>query len=328
MSVLVSLVLLVGLAALGWLVWSYMQQNAKLLQTRTVKVAGGVRFEAHAFSVEMQQAAKCVKVSAQPGTLKVTATQGGTPQNHDGVLDFSLPAAGLQVTVARTPAASDGHSAGRAANTFDIAFHTPGALGDGSKTGDHASVLLQGLPEPVATSFQAFATRLTLWADKLKKFAEQEQAQALQAEQEAAAALEAQALEEAARAAQAEEASNSLDLAGQIAKWREAAGFSGKYSEVGTHDKGGINWFIDLDPEGRITLHSHKRTVFTTLHGASIKVLPKSIEIGVRDEYWSEGDPLLVFEVLQGTPPNERQAWKEWLEAAQNRIDISLRKGY
>lgn len=327
MSVLISLVLLVGLAALAWMVWSSVQHNAKLLQTRTVKLAGGVRFEAHTFSVEMQQAAKCVKVSAQPGTMKVTATQGGAPQNHDGVLDFSLPAAGLQVTVARTPAVSDGQSAAQASNTFDIAFHTPGALGEESAATDHASVLLQGLPEPVATSFQAFATRLTLWADKLKKFEEQDQAQALQAAQEAAA-LEAQALEEAARAAQAEEASNSLDLAGQIAKWREAAGFSGKYSEVGTHDKGGINWFIDLDPEGRITLHSHKRTVFTTLHGASIKVLPKSIEIGVRDEYWSEGDPLLMFEVLQGTPPNERQAWKEWLDAAQNRIDISQRKGY
>jgi hypothetical protein len=327
MSELISLVFLAGMAVLAWLVWSHMQQNAKLLQTRTVKVDGGLRFEAHAFSVEMQQTAKCVKVSAKPGTLKVTTMQGGTPQNHDVASDFCLPAAGLQVTVARTPAPSDGHSAGRASNTFDIAFNTPVAPGEEPKASGHTSVLLQGVPEPVATSFQPFATRVTLWADKLKKFAEQEQAEALQAAQEAAA-LEAQAQEDAARAAQAEEATNSLDLAGQIAKWREAAGFSGKYSEVGTHDKGGINWFIDLDPEGRITLHSHKRTVSTTLHGASIRALPKSIEIGVRDEFWSEGDPLLMFEVLQGTPPNERRTWKEWLEAAQSRMDISMRKGY
>lgn len=330
MNALVFLVLIVGLAALGWLVWSFMQQNAKLLQTRTVEFAEGLRFEAHTFSVEMQQTAKCVKVSAQPGTMKVTAMQGGTEQNHDGVSEFSLPAAGLGVALVRTPAASDGRTAAQATNTFDIVFNAPGGLGaEPVASGSNASVRLQGVPEPVAKDFQAFASRLTIWADKLTKFAEQDKAQAQQAAQDAAAAaLEAQAQEEAKRSASAEEATNSLDLAGQIAKWRKAAGFSGKYSEVGTHDKGGINWFIDLDPDGRITLHGNKRTVFTTLHGASIKALPKAIEIGVRDEYWSEGDPLLMFQVLQGTPPNERRQWQEWLEAARNRIDISLRKGY
>jgi hypothetical protein len=191
-------------------------------------------------------------------------------------------------------------------------------------------VRLQGLPAPVAQSFQAFASRLTIWADRLTKFAEQEKAQAEQAEQDAAAAaLEAQPkVVEASEAASAEQEADSLDFTGQIAKWRKTAGFSGQYSEVGTHDKGGVNWFIDLDPDGRITLHGNKRTVFTTLHGASITALPKAIEIGVRDEYWSDGDPLLMFQVLQGSPPNERQHWQELLEAAQNRADISLRKGY
>ena len=70
------------------------------------------------------------------------------------------------------------------------------------------------------------------------------------------------------------------------------------------------------------------RTVFTTLHGASIRALPKAIEIGVRDEFWSDGEPLIMFEVLQGSPPNERRNWMELLEAARNRIDISMRKGY
>ena len=334
MNALVFLVLIVGLAALAWLVWGYMQQNAKLLQTRTVEFAGGLRFEANTFSVEMHQAAKCVKVSAQHGTMTVTALQDDTEHKHDGISDLRLPAAGLRVAVVRTPVASDGHTAAQAMYTFDIVFNANGGLGAEPEAIANAStavVRLQGLPEPVAKSFQAFASRLTIWADKVTKFAEQDKAQALQAAQDAAAAaLEAQAKAEAeaAQAASAEEETGSLDLAGQIAKWRKTAGFSGQYSEVSTHNKGGINWFVDLNPDGRITLHGNKRTVFTTLHGASITVLPKAIEIGVRDEFWSDGDPLLMFQVLQGSPPNERRQWQEWLEAARNRIDISLRKGY
>ena len=120
MNALVFLVLIVGLAALGWLVWSYMQQNAKLLETRTVEIAGGLRFEAHAFSVEMHQTDKCIKVSAQPGTMQVKALQeDGTEHNQNGVSTLSLPAAGLSVAVVRTTVASDGRSAAQA-NTFDI----------------------------------------------------------------------------------------------------------------------------------------------------------------------------------------------------------------
>jgi hypothetical protein len=335
MNALVFLVLIVGLAALGWLVWFYMQQNAKLLATRTEEIAEGLRFEAHLFSVEMHQAAKCVKVSAQPGSMKVAILQaGGAEHQHAGVSDLRLPADGLGVNVLRTPVASDGRKATQPTNTFDIVFNATGVFGaepEAHGLASNAVVRLQGLPEPVARDFQAFASRLTIWADKVTKFAAQDKAQALQAAQDAAAAaLEAQAKAEAAaaQAASAEEETGSLDLAGQIAKWRKTAGFSGQYSEVSTHNKGGINWFIDLVPDGRITLHGHKRTVFTTLHGATITALPKAIEIGVRDEFWSDGDPLMVFQVLDGSPPNERRQWQEWLEAARNRADVSARKGY
>ena len=352
MNALVFLVLIVGVAALGWLVWSYMQQNAKLLATRTVEFDEGLRFEAHTFSVEMHQTTQCVKVRALRGTMQATALQpGGTAQNQGGVHEFCLPAAGLGVELVRTPVAPNGGPAVQTKNTFDIVFTSTGDLHaePGAEPGAEPSaergaepgpsghttpsvIRLNGLPAPVAKSFQAFASRLTIWADRVTKFAAQDKAQAEQAAQDAAAAaLEALAQQEAAQAAAAaaaEEETDSLDLAGQIAQWRKTAGFSGKHSEVGTHDKGGINWFIDLDPTGRITLHGHKRTVFTTLQGASITALPKAIEIGVRDEFWSEGDPLLMFQVLQGSPPNERRQWKEWLEAARNRSDVSALKGY
>lgn len=333
MNAEVLLLLLGGVAVLGFLMWTHMQQKAKLLQTLTVEFAGGLRFEAHLFSVEMQNSAKRVKISAQQGIMKVTPLHG-TEQKHDGTLGLYLPAAGLTVAMTRTPVPTGASAAAQTENTFEIVFSaTDGLSAEPSAAAiAYASVVrLQGLPEPVVRSFQVFANRLSIWADKITKFAEQDkaQAQANEAAQDAAtAALEAQAKEEAAKAAATKEAASSLDLAGQIALWRKTAGFSGQHSEVGTQDKGGIDWFIDLDPKGRITLYGNKRAVFTTLEGCSIKVLPKAIEIGVRDEYWSQGDPLLVFQVLQGRPPDERRNWKDLLESARDRLEISLRKGY
>ncbi|MFY7907147.1 MAG: hypothetical protein ACOVO0_13505, partial [Burkholderiaceae bacterium] len=238
------LLLVIGLAIIGWLVWTYMQHNARLLQTRTTEFAGGVRFEAHTFAVEMHQNDKHVKVSAQPGSLKVMALKLGTGQAAGGMSEVYLPAAGLTVALERTPIALDMGTTAQATTTFDIVFNTTEGLGAESDANPHApaqAVRVQGLPEPVARSFQSFASRLTIWADKVTKFAEQDKALAQQAAQEAAAALEAQAKEEAAKAAAAEQAGESLDLTSQISKWRKTAGFSGQHSVVGLHDKGGIN---------------------------------------------------------------------------------------
>lgn len=332
MNAEVFLLIVAGFAALGFAVWAYMQQKAKLLQTLTVEFAGGLRFEAYLFSVEMHQTSKRVKISAQHGLMLRTPLRGGTEQRHDGALDLFVPAAGLKVELARTPVPQDGSHASAAASTYDVMFHATDAFSADAQAlaNGHATVVrLERLPEPVAKSFQAFASRLSIWADKITKFAEQDKEQAKRAAQDAAtAAQEEQAQQEAVQVASLEEATGTLDLAGQIAKWRKTAGFTGQYSEVGTNDDGGITWFVDLDPKGRITLHSNKRTIFTTLQGATITALPKAIEIGVRDEYWSDGDALHVFQVLQGNPPDERRNWKEHLEAARDRLDITLRKGY
>jgi hypothetical protein len=361
MNIEVLLLIFCGLAAGGFWVWTYAQQKGKLLQTQTVEFAGGSRFEAHRFTVEMHQASKRVKISAQPGVMSVTPLKAGAPPAHDGALDLYVPAAGLSVELVRSSVVSRSSAAVQASSSFEIVFTAADVFSVGgaspgqvpstatplastaaagaalspsplaaSPAAAPSAVRLQGLPDPVARDFQAFASRLNIWAAKVTKFAEHEKAQkeAEEAAAAAAAAAEAAAQEEAAKAAVAKEANPTLDLAGQIAHWRKQAGFSGQHSEVGTHDKGGINWFIDLDPQGRITLHSNKRTVFTTLQGASITALAKSIEIGVRDEYWSDGDPLTVFEVLQDSPPNERRTWKELLEDARDRLEISLRKGY
>jgi hypothetical protein len=157
MNALVFLVLIVGLAALGWLVWSYMQQNAKLLETRTVKLRVACGLKHTSFQWRCIKTDKCVKVSAQPGTMQVKALQeDGTEHNQNGVSTLSLPAAGLSVAVVRTTVASDGRSAAQAMNTYDIVFNTndglhvsPAAVGRTTAK----VVRLQGLPAPVAQSF-------------------------------------------------------------------------------------------------------------------------------------------------------------------------------
>jgi hypothetical protein len=80
---------------------------------------------------------------------------------------------------------------------------------------------------------------------------------------------------------------------------------------------------VDLGTDGRITLHADKRTIHATLLGAEIASLGGELEIGVRDDYWTEDEPgLRVFRVFKGLPPNERRAWKERLEILRD----SLRK--
>jgi len=90
-----------------------------------------------------------------------------------------------------------------------------------------------------------------------------------------------------------------------------------------------VVWFIDLCDDGRITLHADKRTVHSTLLGASIRSLGAELEIGVRDDYWSEEDPTLpTFRVLQGMPPGERQAWLDRLEKLRDALNIKVQRGY
>lgn len=329
-----ALLLIVAfLALLGFGAWAYKQQKAKLLATLTVEFSGGLRFEAYTFAVEMHHTSKRIKITTAQGVMARIPLQGGTEQKHAGMIDMYLPAAGLKVDVAPSPEPKDGAPREGAPGDCDITFSASDVWNpdpQAAATGCATVVRLEHIPEPVAQSFRAFANRMGLWADKITKFAEQDKAQAQRAVQDAAAAAqEEQAQQEAAaKTVNLEETTGTLDLAGQIAKWRRTAGFTGEHSEVGTDDKGGISWFIDLDPRGRITLHSNRRTIFTTLQGASIDALPKALEIRVRDEYWGDGDPLHVFQVLTGSPPDERRAWKERLEAARDRLDITLRKGY
>ena len=182
---------------------------------------------------------------------------------------------------------------------------------------EHSQLQIDRVPLAVATQFDIFAKQAQLWIERLEERRAQE-AQALAEAQEAQAQAE---LEYAQKRNPGSKSDISPDA--QIALWRKNAGFSGTSSEVGLDEKGGISWYVDLDPEGRITLHADRRTIHTTLLGAELASLGGELEVSVRDDYWTEDDPKLVrFRILKGRSPDERRAWKERMEILRNQLQF------
>lgn len=325
-----TLILIMSVAvALGLAWFVYHEQQARLLRTRVVELPGCLRFEAHGFCAEMAQSAKQLKVHAERGQLVQTPLAGGPQQAQLGPLDATLPAAGLQIEVVK----AQGQATPSLAGSCTIIFTASDALTNAANkvSGGHASILtLDQIPVPVAMSFQNFANRVQLWADKITQRLEQDRLEQQRQEEEAAhAALEAQRLTEAEGQPPEAGEGDRIDFTAQIAKWRKASGFSGAFSDVSTDAQGRVVWFIDFGNDGRITLHADKRTVHSTLRGASIVSVGAELEVGVRDEYWSEDDPTLTkFRVLQGLPPDERRAWKDRLEKARDALDSKVDRGY
>jgi hypothetical protein len=189
----------------------------------------------------------------------------------------------------------------------------------GKAGGERFEVRVDKVPAPVAAQFATFAGQLRLWVEKL----EHRIAVQRKAEQEEAERQERQATKDAVDAAP-EVPDETLTPEQQVAKWRKAAGFAGTSSEIGLNEKGGVLWFVDLSPTGKITLHSGQRTIHTTLAGAHITSLGGELEVGVRDDYWTEEEPeLRRFRILKGLPPDERRAWKERMEILRDEMRVA-----
>lgn len=302
----------VAIAVLGF--YAYVEQQARLLKTRSGPIPGGLRFEANGWSVEVQRAAQQVQVKTRMGHYTREPLAGGAGQEQRGPLTAALPAPGLHIEVTRAAPPEPGEPAlpkGLCSVVFRASDET--AFAAAEKTGGERHVLrLEGVPEPVAANFQQFAGQIRVWVEKLDHNLGL-QMQLRQQRAEAEAAAQARAL---ARAQKAEEQPPQPDLepAAQIALWRKAAGFSGT-SDVGYTEDGKIDWFIDLDPRGRITLHADRHTLHTTLLGATIASLAGELEVAVRDDYWSEAEPeLQSFRLFKGAHSDVRRAWRERLE--------------
>lgn len=328
---LTVIICLAAALAIGWLV--YQEQLARPLRTRVVELPGCLRFEAQSFQVEMQQASKQIKVHAENAELSQTALAGGSKQVQAGALDINFAAAGLQIEVVRELFTTPGQATPMATGYCTINFTASDAVAHAVNKlpgGYESTLRISQIPDPVARDFQSMANRVNLWAEKITHRLEQDHLEQIRNEEELAKAEREKQLA-AAKAANEPEAAEDHhdDFTSQIAKWREAAGFSGAFSEVSTNDQGKIIWFIDLTNDGRITLHANKRTVHTTLRGAKIAALGGELEVSVRDDYWTEEEPTLSrFLVLQGIPPNERLTWKDRLERARDAFDGKADRGY
>ena len=325
-SLILSVVLGV-LVLLGVAFYMYMEHQSRLLRTRVVDVPGGLRFIANDFSVEVQREDKQVLIQTKAGRMTRTPLDGGPVEAKSAPLDAALPAAGLVIGVAQMFVNQEGQASPKPTGLCTITFNASDALNHAAQNlpGGYSSVLvIEGVLNPVAVSFNGFAARVRIWVDKTNRRVNLEKIERLRLEEAAAQAAEQEQLLAEARASRSSEdkltdTDREALASAQIAKWRKTAGFTGTASEVNIDSDGRVAWFVDLADDGRITLHVDKRTIHTTLVGATITALGGELEIGLRDDYWTEEEPeLRVFRVLKGLPPGERRAWKERLELVRD----------
>ena len=308
-------------AALGVIgFFAYVEYQARQVKTRVERTPGGLRFVARGWSVEMQRGPQRVVVKAQRGQHRRAALANGVERQHEGAIQQALPAPGLRIRLEPHTRPGVGEAppvaTGLLVPVFEASDATP--TGPAKEGGEEHVVRLAPVPAVVAASFNQFAGQLRLWVDKL------DHNLALQAEQEAQRlAAEAAILARAeAKAKKDAELAHAvpLDPAAQIALWRQEAGFSGT-SESGFTEDGRLEWFIDLDPRGRVILHADKRTLYTSLLGATIKPLGAELEVGVRDQFWSEAEAdLQVFRLFKGAHSDVRRAWKERLQITVDKL--------
>ena len=268
----------------------------------------------------MQRGPQRVLVKAQRGQHGRVALDGGAERRHDGAVQQALPAPGLRIWLEphTRPGVGDASAVptGLLVPVFEASDATP--LGP-AKEGDEQHVLrLAPVPSAVAASFNQFLGQLLLWVDKLDHnlaMQVQQEGQRLAAEKAILARAQAKAQKDAELAD-----ATPLEPAAQIALWRKEAGFSGT-SETGLTKDGRLEWFIDLDTRGRVILHAEKRTLYTTLLGATIKPLEAELEVGVRDQFWNEAEvDLQGFRLFKGAHSDVRRAWKERLQIVCDKL--------
>ena len=291
-----------SLVLIAYLLLEYI---AWLERTQVVAVPAGLRFLAHDLQVEMQRGKKRVIVQTQRGHYKQQAHNGVAANEKSGALTATFDAYGLRISATPEMRPATDKDAPRPSGLYTLAFDS---------TQDQSSLHIERIPSVVAADFDNFSQQVILWIEKLE---------ARKAEQDQAAAAAAAAAATAAEASQQNSATVELTADAQVAAWRKRAGFSGTSSEIGLDDKGRVNWFIDLDPTGRVTLHADNRTVHTSLLGAELISLGGELEVAVRDEFWSEEHHTLArFRILKGRSPDERRAWKERLEILRNQLQV------
>jgi hypothetical protein len=314
-----------GAASLvGACVYLYVEYQAYLLRTSVSGITGGLRFTSRLFVAEARYGAKQFVVEARNAQYTRCPLPQGSDVLKTGAVTATLPAAGLKVQVFRMMEKGAASDASKDTGWCSIVLTASDELmmqASHTSVGERAVLRLDRVPASIAADFQSFSNTLQAWLGKVEHGLKMEIEAARLREEEAARAKEK--AERDAQAAQATLAASAVlsdeqreaRAAEQIAKWRESAGFTGNSSEVSVAPNGDIRWFIDLGLGGRVTLHANSRTFSGNLKGAEIKSLGTEVELGVRDEYWTEDEPhLAIFRILGDASPDVRRAWSERLE--------------
>lgn len=323
-SSLITTVLVVGGVAAA-LIYGYMEYQVRMLRTQAVKLPTGLLFTSKFLTVGTRNASQEVSIKAPMGRHVEDALAQDVKQALPRQLAVVLPAIGLTFEVkAETQAGSDTPS-----DRCSIRFSSSNpeklqALG--LPAAPAALIVVDNVPVMVARNFQSFAAQMGMWIERVEHRVQldrdaaqkkQEEAEAELARAEAAAQRKAsksgQPKDDLSKALSEEERQARAQT--QIAEWRKAAGFKGSSSEMGVDPRGKVQWFIDLDPTGRVILHANNRTFHGSLKGAKITTLTGELELGVRDALWSEDEPQLSnFNIMAGVKPETRLAWKERIE--------------
>ena len=311
MDPIYALVLVLVLSAgLGWVV---LEMRLRALRTQVLHTPGGLRFEAQDFSVQVLRKEQQLCVQYVRGVWTPPAQGAVQDQAKSGRAECTFPALGFRLDVHESVALESGQAQATHTDRFEIAM----------RGANESQLVLQPVNGTVARSFELFFLQVSHWIERLEYRAEQARVERLrneeaQAQAQQHAQLLAQLLGRSASAEPRSPAELERIAAGQIAQWRQAAGFVGKHSLHASDANGMVLWFVDLAEDGRITLHADKRTIHSTLRGARIVSTGSELELGLRDAYWTEEEPeLRTFKLMLGVPANERRVWKDRLEVSR-----------
>ena len=324
----ISTVLVLAAVAAA-LIYGYMEYQVRMLRTTATKLASGLLFTSKFLTVGTRNASQEVILNAPMGLHGVEVTAADLARLPRKELAVVLPAVGLVCDVK----VSSSNKAGAAADRCSITFTSADAAkleSLGLPVAPIAVAVIEDVPLPVARAFQSFASQMALWIERVEHRVHLDR-EAEQRKKDEEAAAQAAAEATAVRAAEkaAGKAASSKDDYGypvsdevrqerinkQIAALRATAGFKGNSSEFGADQGGKLQWFVDLDPAGRVIVLSGNRSFYGSLKGAKITTLTGELELGVRDALWTDEDPMLSnFNILAGSKPEIRLAWKERLE--------------
>ena len=316
---------LVLAAVAAALIYGYMEYQVRMLRTTASKLAGGLLFTSRFITVGTRYATQEVVVNAPQGRHAMEAAAADLARLPNKELAVVLPAIGLVCDVKVNSTNRAGKTADRCTITF-TASDAAKRLALGLPATPAAVVVVDNVPLPVAHAFQSFAGQMALWIERVEQRVHLErEAQQRKKEEEAAAqaAVEAAVQRALGKTSKTkddystpvsdEERKARIDK--QIDVLRKAAGFKGSSAEVGADPGGKIQWYVELEPSGKVILQSGSRNFSGSLKGAKVTTLAGELELGVRDALWTEEESTLSnFLILSGVKSEVRLAWKERLE--------------